>query len=152
MKYSPADIQTLLGKSPETIRVWSQTFAKWLTPGAVGGKGKHRIYDESDLPTLYLVKEMADHHISFDEIALALANDEHHRRPLPAIAAEITPLPPDRALAIQARVTELESEVQRLRNADAQNQLLSKMVADKDAEIARLNREIGRLEAGKDSE
>lgn len=138
MKYfSPQELATLLQQSRENIRLWSIEFAPHLSQSAAPReKGKHRSYTDTDVSVLALVADYTNRNISFSEIHKALDDNE---RMMPAVAL-VNGVDPDKALALQARITDLET---RIAVRDGQVDLLKEQLRDANAEIARLNRLLG---------
>ena len=129
MKYSPADIQQLTGKKRETIRKWSQDFAKWLTPGARPATGGHRVYEDSDLKVFMFIKSMADRNISLDEIALVLGQPETFDKiqaATPEVSTALAISPQEQINELTITIAELQSENDSL---GGQNRLLKQQLA-----------------------
>jgi len=113
MKYfSPGELATLLQQSRENIRLWSIEFAPFLTESAAPKeKGKHRSYTDADVSVLALVADYANRDIPFSEIHKALDADD---RMIPA-SVLLNGAEPDKSLALQQRITDLEAEIADLR-------------------------------------
>jgi len=61
-----------LGLSPTTIRIWTEKFAAYLSPGANPNKGKRRKFTEDDLVIFNTISVLRDRGDNFDEINQAL--------------------------------------------------------------------------------
>ena len=132
----------ILGQSKETIRVWSVTFANFLSPSASPTtKGQHRLYSDADLEVFFLVKEMRSRGITFDEIALSLANGE---RALVPTSNTIALSQQEQLTALQTTITNLKTELDEQRG---QNKLLERQLAEAQAKNDRLIGEIAVLKS-----
>ena len=137
----------ILGQSKETIRVWSVTFARFLSPSASPTtKGQHRLYDDSDLAVFLLVKEMRGRGITFDEITLSLANGERALVPNDNTSALSQQ---EQLTALQGLITDLKTALDESRG---QNKLLERQLSEAQAKIDRLVGENAVLKAGKGGE
>jgi DNA-binding transcriptional MerR regulator len=163
MIYTPSDLIKHFNRSKETIREWSNEFAEYLSPSArPTRKGGHRLYTDEDFRVLGLVADMKGRGIIFDEIHLALKNGQ--RGELPDSDTSLMTVPQQQIAMMQVRLLELEDEVERLQGfetaviaekalreraeqeIEAMRRRHDAQLAQAHAEIARLNREIGRLE------
>lgn len=144
--------------SRETVRTWSAEFAEYLSPTANPGKGRQRQFSDSDLAVLSLVAEMKNQGSLFDDIHLALRNGQRGTIPPAALALTETEQPKEipRSLSLRQEVERLRIELQRVlesgQRKDAQIELLTRQLEAAQREIRDLNREIGRLEADRDTE
>lgn len=152
MIYTPEDLRKRFNVAKETLRQWSIEFAPYLSPSATPtDKGKHRLYTDDDLGVLALVAELKDRGVTFDEIHLALKNGQ--RGDVPDDPDGLALIPQQQQVAlIQARVLELQDEVERLKPFEGQvmvertlREHYQEQLKIAQEEIARLNREIGKL-------
>lgn len=160
MLYSSRHVAALFNVSRETIRTWATEFARHLSISATPTAGKHRNFDENDLAVFSLIAEMKNHKAVFEEIHLALDNGQlgiapitdaremvasDNRQQLAALERQIVHLNADREKLLD-RLKPVEDDNIRLRalleRSDAQ-------LAEAKDEIRELNREIGRLQAGR---
>lgn len=150
---SSGEIAELFDIDPQTLRNWCSQFAEFLSVSAKPQDGSHRRFDESDLSVFSLVASMRGDGMKLDEIYAALKNNQ---RGTPPSAGELALRHnPDMALAVmRGRMMELQTEnmrlmdeVERLRDTASNNKMLESMLVKAQEEIARLNREIGRLES-----
>ena len=139
--------------SRETVRQWSAEFAEHLSPGANPGDRLPRLFTDDDLRVLALVSNMKDEGKRYADIHAALRNGQRAELPdKPAAQVELTAT--TRATTLQQQVTTLVAERAELLATNANQagkiELLERQLAEAQAEIKILNREIGRLEAGND--
>ena len=133
MKYSPSNLMDILGQSKETIRNWSVTFARFLSPTASPtSKGQHRMYTDADLEVFFLVKEMRSRGITFDEITLSLANGE---RALMPTSNTLAVTQQEQMTVLQTTVSTLKTELDEQRG---QNKLLERQLSEAQLKIDRL--------------
>lgn len=131
----------LTNQKRETIRKWSEVFAPFLSASARPKSGGHRFYDEGDLEVMLTIKEMRSRNITFDEITLALANNERTGtiEPPKTLAVnheEQFALLQSTVLSLQAEINKRDGHIERLESQ--LNAALEK--------IDKLNRLIGKLE------
>lgn len=155
-KYQPKHVQQLFSKSSETIRTWSVDFSAFLSLDANPTSG-HRRYTDDDLRVLALVNYRKADGASNETISAELANGQRAEPPREASAivaaderSELLMLQIQLETA-QETMTQLRDQIAksntRADRAEGQNELLLRLLkdqlADKDAEIARLNRLLG---------
>lgn len=153
--YTSRQIATLLNITGETVRARSEEFAEFLSHLANPGTKRQRQFNESDLRVMVLVNDMKNAGARFDDIHLALKNGQRGELP-EAGATSITPTQErGRVAALQSQLTEWQAlatqETHGRREAEANVRLLKEQLAEAQAEIKALNREIGRLEGSKGS-
>ena len=144
------DIATRFNVSRETIRIWAKEFANYLSPGANPSKGNQRNFSADDLPIFALISDLKGQGQTYEDIHAALSSGQRGAVPLsspPAIGdGKISLASLQRDIAVVSAERD-EYQARMLKAEGAANEL-REQVKSKDAEIARLNREIGRLEAG----
>lgn len=148
MKYSSSDLMEMFGQSKETIRLWSITFKQFLSPTASSGlKGQRRFYDENDLEVFALIRDMKMRKITFDEIALSLANGERGEPPITSSALATRQ---DQVLILQLQLDDtkrlLAKESERAITAEGQVALLERQLAAAQTELREAYKRIGKLE------
>jgi DNA-binding transcriptional MerR regulator len=155
MAYTNQHLCAMFNISHQTAKNWAKEFAPFLSPAANPGENRQRVYNMDDLRVFSLVYESRNAGKHYDEIRVALANGS--RGDIPQFEADS--LAPagvkNREIAIlQAQVADLERQVDNARMSSAVDRALrekaERELETAKAEIARLNREIGRLEASKD--
>lgn len=154
--YTSKQISTLLNITGETVRARSEEFKEFLSPLANPGTKRQRQFSESDLQVMVLINDMKNVGARFDDIHLALKNGQRGDLPEAATTSAITTQERGRVAELKAQLTEWQAlatqETHGRREAEANVRLLKEQLAEAQAEIKSLNREIGRLEAGKGSE
>lgn len=154
--YNSKQISTLLSITGETVRARSEEFAAFLSPTANPGTKRQRQFTESDLSVMVLVNDMKNAGARFDDIHLALKNGQRGDLPEAAQTSAIATQERGRVAALQSQLAEWQTlatqETTGRREAEANVRLLKEQLAEAQAEIKALNREIGRLEAGKAGE
>lgn len=146
--YTNKDIAERFGISRESARLWSNQFADYLSPTATPQPGRQRNYTDDDLSVFGLVASMKGEGKQNDEISAALAAGQRGTVPSsgPVVprATEVATL--KRQLAQVAN--ELTDTRALLLRSEGKVELLEKQLADKEAALRALYREIARLEAG----
>ena len=156
MDYTTQHIQAFFGNiSHQTVKNWCREFAKWLSPTATPGNNKQRRFTDDDLSVFALAHEMLNKGKTYEDVQAALAAGS--RGEIPSESVDLLPAPVSgQVLALRDSLDTAHSEIRRLQSAlDEQrgrDKLLEEQLAAAQAEIKALNREIGRLEASKDSE
>lgn len=130
MPYKTRHICTLFDISEETVRVWVNEFAEYLSPTATPGKHKQRTFTDRDMAILSLVAEYKGRGRTFAEIHFALKSGQ--RGVAPAI-------PPEQMDAITS--TDRESQLA------FQNQHLQRDLVEVNE---RLQKALGELESLRD--
>lgn len=146
MTYKRAELALHFGRDSETIRRWTNEFSEYLSIAAQS-KTKSS-YEHSDVERLTLVRDMLESGSSNEQIHLALKAGQtgHFDGFLKNGRVQLSEGQVEQLAIIAQERDELRQEVQELKQALAKANARADLVADKDAEIARLNREIGRLE------
>jgi len=155
MDYTTQHIQSLFGISHQTVKNWCKEFGDVLSPTARPESNKQRIFTDSDVMVFAKAHEMLKQGKNYADVRAALAAGQ--RGQLPDTSLELMPAPVSgQVLALREALTVVQEENRRLQSAlDEQrgrDKLLEQQLADAQAEIKALNREIGRLEARKDGE
>ncbi len=113
-KYQSRHVQTLYKVSNETVRTWSEEFAKHLSPTANPGSGKHRHFTEDDLAVFALISEMKAQGSTYADIHLSLENDQRGEVPQFSTHEMIAVASSQQSLALAMRLEELEVTVVKL--------------------------------------
>ena len=149
------DIATRFNVSRETARIWAKEFARYLSPGANPAKGNQRNFGLDDLPIFALIADMKEQGNTYEDIHVALQSGQRGAVPLtspPTVGdgkISLSSLQRD----ISFTRAERDDYQARMLKAEGAADELREQVQAKDTEIARLNREIGRLEVSQgDSE
>ena len=159
-------ITALFGISPQTVRNWSEEFARYLSALAAPGRGRNRQFSEDDMRVFSLVAALKKSGATNEDIHLALASgqrgdlldmhpDEVHALVVSDHAQAVLTLK-QRIEVLQVERNEALSHLQKAR--DENNQLHGNLKAITDqlnaalAKIDKLNREIGRLESRMDND
>lgn len=122
--YTPSEAAALIAVSPSTLRNWCGQFRQFLSAGATPEPGAERILTDRDVVILQRVKELRDHHVSYDQIAKELdtapptddtiyidsAVSEPLQEPVNALQPVTTP---DIALQVLAAITANRDDLQR---------------------------------------
>lgn len=160
--YSSPQLAALFKRNEQTIRRWSDEFAEYLSIHATPGEGRARQFTDEDLPVLALIASMKATKAEYRDIHAALENGE--RGEVPENINAIIPSPDRSSLQIDLLTEQLQDRERELirvqamyeseqsahqrtqeQSAQALKELESRLQAAQD-EIAKLNREIGRLE------
>lgn len=148
--YSATQVATIFNTVRETVRNWAIEFENELSPTANPGGGRQRAFTDSDLEIVALISEMKGQGKLYADIHAALANGQ--RGQVPNINAAIVPVDTSKALTIDQLRGDLAATQDELKKVSGQ---LLEARQQRDAaleKVDKLNREIGRLEAGKKSE
>jgi len=152
MAYSTRHLADLFGVSRETIRSWSREFADYLSPTATPGENRHRQFVDDDLKVFSLVHQQKQAGMLFADIHAALANGIRAEIPSGEDLA-ITEAGQQKLSVLTKRITQLEQQLdQAAYERDikgGQIELLERQLREARDRIDQLNREIGRLEAGR---
>lgn len=135
----------LFNISRETVRQYAQEFATYFSPGANPGGGRARLFTEDDVKVLALITDMKAHGFRYEDIHLALHNGQRGEVPeqiRKVIPMEQTLTSQQQIAALATKVTDLEKQIA---SRDGAIEELRQQLTDARSEIARLNREVGRL-------
>lgn len=135
----------ILDVSRETIRAWSYEFVDYLSEDAKPGEGQRRHYDNDDVRVLALVAQMKQKRQPYAEIHVALAAGERADPPEGA-SALTSDTDKKTIMLLEQEITSLKEQVDQMQRDVAQASLLREQLEEARGEIARLNREIGKLE------
>jgi len=144
--YTTADLSALFGVSQQAIRSRSDEFEEYLSRGAVPEPGQQRLYTDADCEVMITINELHNSGWTIPLIKAELANTKRARATLPKSIAKV--LPKSEQLA-EAEALALELQ-EKLKASRTENNVLREQLAEARAEIKALNREIGRMEAGKE--
>jgi len=134
LPYSAKQLSTIYQITPETIRVWSNTYQDFLSHNATQSTRK-RTYTVEDTTVIALVAEQRKQGQSFDEIRIALNNNQRGNPPSlePEEIKELTVENIDRQLALeverlnfvisglQEKLTEAQATAQRVHKVELEN-------------------------------
>lgn len=139
-KYQNKHIQGLFNISAPTVRTWADEFSEYLSPSANPPAHKTRYFTDEDVQVFATVSRMRDERASTDEIQTALADGIRDSLPvnLPKELIDITAS--DMGLQLIRELEQMRQDIEMLKSGDEEKQKLTD-------EIARLNRELGKLEA-----
>lgn len=146
MTYKRAELALHFGRDTETIRRWTNEFGEYLS-FAARSKTKSS-YEHSDVEKLTLVRDMLEDGSTNEQIHLALKSGQvgHFDGFMKNARVQLSEGQVEQLAIIAQERDQLREEVQELKQALAKANARADLVSDKDAEIGRLNREIGRLE------
>lgn len=131
--------------SRETVRQYAQEFAKYLSNSANPGGGRARHFTENDIKVLALISDMKLNGFLYEDIHLALSNGQRGEIPeaLQSVSAvEQSLTTQQQIVALANKVTDLEKQIA---GKDGVIDELRQQLLNAQTEIARLNREVGRL-------
>lgn len=146
--HTTGQLATAFGKSEITITRWVEAFSDFLSPSAIPGPGKTRMFTDEDVEVLALVAEQRNKKRTESEIYELLKQGE---RGIPPTGREITVITTHQmtqALAkMEGQLKALEQDIQyerkRADRAEGKVELLTEMLKEKEAEIDRLKRNHG---------
>lgn len=125
MEYTSRDVTEFFNITHETVRVWSNEFARHLSPGATPGDGRHRRFTQDDIRVFSLVSELKARRMTFMDIHASL--DAGQRGDLPSkdevgiVVAEYQ----QKMMALQALLQDVRRErdelLEKLRPAEDEN-------------------------------
>jgi DNA-binding transcriptional MerR regulator len=152
-KYQSRHVQTLFDISNETLRQWSMTFEKHLSPTANPEKGRHRQFSHDDLRAFATIKRLKDEGKINKDILTYLktgqALDDAPALPEDVELLEVLATP--RGLEIVEYIQQLASRINTLEGV-AQTHLLTQIdtledkLSDERSKRDELMKQIGRLE------
>jgi len=139
-KYQNRHIQNIFNISAPTVRTWAVDFADYLSPSANPEPNKTRYFTDDDLRVFGTIARLRDERYSTEQIKEALDNGV--RDPMlvqvPTELIDITAS--DVGLKLIQEIEQMRHDIELLKSGDEEKKRLTD-------EIARLNREIGKLEA-----
>lgn len=148
--YTSRHVRELFAISHQTVKNYADEFSGFLSVTGAPGKGRTRLFTEDDLAVFALVKSLKDRGMTYADIHTALQAGQRGTVPDSAYAIVET-APSASIVALQDALEQalqdnrrLQSEVDR---AGATIDELRRQLADSQAKVDRLNREIGRLES-----
>lgn len=153
--YLTSHVTKIFGVSPQTVRNWSEEFARHLSPAAAPGKGRNRFFSESDFRVFALIAAMKKRGAPNDEIHVNLAAGQRGELPpLPPAADMNLVIMSDHARAMATLKVERDTALAELQKAQAEtqqlqgkNNLLTDQLNAAQEKIDKLNRQIWQLEA-----
>jgi DNA-binding transcriptional MerR regulator len=140
------DIMRQFDISRQTVSNWCHEFERFLSPTANPPVGAQRRFADDDLKVFALIHRQKRAGLTFEEIAASLAIGERDEPPTDIVTTSNAAVErlQNRIIALENQIRETERRADR---AEGQNDLLLRLLkeqlADKDAEIARLNRLLG---------
>ena len=142
--FTSGQVAALFQITTETVRVWAQEFAEFLSPDANPGGKRNRRFDEDDLTVFALVSDLKTIGKTFQDAHVALSNGQ--RGVFPEVsdrALAVLDAKDKHAIAVQVERLQNELEAVRLER----DQLLDKLNEHREMEI-----ENARLKSERDSE
>lgn len=135
------NIQKLFDVSAQTVRNWTKEFEKHLSPSATPSiKGGKRTYTADDLAVFALVVDKTQSGATYNDIRVSLDRGERAEPPEFVEEDDITDHMTTREIVLVSQITkERDMALGRLEQIEKDRE------GDKE-EIARLNREIGKLQ------
>ncbi len=157
--HTPGEIAELFGVDPQTLRNWCREFLKELSVHANPGTGNHRRFDSHDLSIIALIAQMRKDGLTYEDIHASLSNGQRGEVPsrlelaISRNPTEIITRMESKMIDLQTRLADLldehEALIKERDDLRVDRALLARREIELKAaqeEIARLNREIGRLE------
>lgn len=142
--YTSGQVAALFQVTTETIRLWAQEFAQFLSVSANPGGSRSRRFVEEDLSVLALIAEFRSLGKNFDDIQVALANGQ--RGTLPQVSMDkLATLNSQDVQVITAQVQRLQIELRHVQ--EERDALLQKLATLHELEI-----EKARLQSERDAE
>lgn len=153
-----------LNTNPETIRRWSKEFEDYLSPSANPEQGATRFYTDEDIEVFALAHQMLiQEHGEYEQVRKALERGE--RGDPHIITAIVSDAEASREISLlQEQLRSLSAKYQqmvefteglkedmakanqRAESAEGERDRVKQDLGDAQSEIARLNRELGKLE------
>lgn len=147
--FTTGHVTSLFDISRTTLANWCSQFEEYLSPTANPPQGAHRRFTEDDIRVLRLVHRQKRAGMTYESIHASLAMGQRDELPEHIDTTAITP-PTGAILALQSRVQELEETIETLKTerdkAIGRSDYLERLAEDLRQEVARLNRELGRLD------
>lgn len=139
-EYTSKHVATLYDVAIETVRVWSQEFARHLSPTANPGKRRQRMFTSEDMKVFDLVAEFKGQGKTFTDIHVALDSGERGGSPeTPPDELEALIVSQDeRSLVadnerLRQAVVRLQEEIEKLRELEKENvRLESKLESEQE--------------------
>lgn len=149
MEYTTQHVCTLFNVSHQTVKNWATHFAPFLSPSARPEPHKQRIYILDDMAVFSLAARMLKAGNKYADVKAALAAG--HRGAVPDADPEQLPAPvTGQVVALREALDVIRVEMKELQTTldetRGQNKLLREQLAERDAIIRQLYREIGQLE------
>lgn len=140
------EVSKMFGVSQQTVRNWAMVFTSHLSPSANPEKGGTRIFNDQDLQIFAFIKQCTDLGKSFEEIQVALMNNDITDIEIAVPSAEETSIQPvnERHLQLIIERSELVGQVKQLQEDRQRREEEVQALHEK---IDRLNQEIGELRA-----
>lgn len=153
MSYKRAEVARHFGRDAETIRRWTLEFAAYLSPQANSQGRNKSTYDDNDMAYLSLIREMYERGADATAIHIALKTGQKGQWDgrLQNSTVQLSETDVKQLTEIAMERDRLAEELQAAKETIASLRVKADLLAEKDAEIARLNRLIGRLENQIDS-
>lgn len=157
MKYSTLQTATMFSISRETVRLWTEEFAAYLSPTATPSQGRHRQYTDEDMTVFALIHRMKGEGSVYEDIHIALRRGDREQPPntldlaLPEGTKQQIALMQAQILAIQEErdraIQERDEAITQRRIESALREESKEQLAIANERIEKLLREIGKLEA-----
>lgn len=108
------EVARIVDVSPQTIRLWSDRYAEFLSPSAKPERGEIRDFTEDDVRVLLTIKRESDRRLTFEELVEILkSGDRVEEIPDPVEVEEDVPVS-EHAMAL-AKITALQRELNTIR-------------------------------------
>ena len=150
--YTNKDLSSRFGISRESVRMWSNQFAAYLSPSATPEKGRQRNYTDEDLSVFALVDSMRRAGASNEDIAAALGAGQRGHVP----DRSLVPRADSSAAALKRHIGQLTLELEDTRRAlersEGKVELLEKQAEGYKTEIRGLYRQLALFEVTQDDE
>jgi len=149
--YNTRHVANLFNLSRETVRKWCLEFGEFLSPTGQGGGKRHRYFTDDDLRVFSFVAQSKKDGATYADITASLKNNARGEIPSDVQMLAVTSPQKDSGLlqrqvaGLTQRVHDLEIELAERRGRES---ALTEQIGSLQKEIARLNREIGKLEKG----
>lgn len=146
----------MLGFSPTSIKAWCSVYTEFLSDIATPPAKRHRSFTEDDLKVLAYIAEETKARRPHEDIYASLQNGQRGSLPPTYVEHSLATTAREQVNMLTVRINQLNAEVERLKPFEKENIELRALLtrAESDIDLAyktieRLNREIGRLEAGR---
>ena len=138
-RYQNRHIQNLFNISAPTVRTWADEFSEFLSPSANPPPNKTRYFTEEDVRVFATISRMRDEKESLDNIRQSLEAGVRDNLPVDVPKELIDITASEMGLKLFSEIADMRQEIEALKKgSDKERELRD--------EIARLNKQIGRLE------
>lgn len=152
--YKTQDLCDLFQVSHQTVKVWAKEFSAYLSPTALPPAGKTRLFTEDDAQVLALIHQFREQGYHFADIHPALQAGQRGEIPTPTLSDKSAMIPPQMVIRLRDEIDMLRAQLTTSNKskdeAEGQVRLLKEQLAQKEADIRQLYRELARYEAKED--